>query len=264
MKTGGGTYAGLPGCGWIVPDWPAPAGIRAAISTRCIDGASLSPWDNFNLGDRCGDNPEHVAANRAALIDHLELPQAPHWLRQVHGNSVVHISAQITHEVPEADAAVTSDSAVVLAILTADCLPVLFASKDGVHIGVAHAGWRGLASGVLEATVAALGVSADQVIAWLGPAIAANSYEVSADVRDAFVATNAAAESAFIESRPGHWFCNLYTLATQRLQVCGVCEIHGGGFDTRSDERFYSYRRDPRTGRFASLIWRMSRHEPRA
>ena len=241
---------------WVVPDWPAPVGIRSAITTRNHPGASLPPWNNFNLGDRCGDDPNHVAANRAALIDHLELPQAPHWLRQVHGNEVVRVTAGSAQEVHEADAAVTSDAGVVLAILTADCLPVLFAGKGGARIGAAHAGWRGLAAGVLEATVAAMGDSPDQVIAWLGPAIGAKSYEIGAEVRDTFVTRDRNAEVAFTESRPGHWFCDLYALATQRLQACGVREIHGGGFDTRSDERFYSYRRDPSTGRFASLIWR--------
>ena len=258
MSSGGRADDKAFGLNWIVPDWPAPAGICAAVSTRELPGTSLPPWDNFNLGDRCGDDPNHVAANRAALTVHLELPQAPHWLRQVHGSNVVRVNAQSAHEAREADAAVTSDAGVVLVILTADCLPVLFASKDGSRVGAAHAGWRGLAAGVLEATVAAMGDSPDNIIAWLGPAIAASSYEVGAEVRDTFVATSAAAESAFVKSRSGHWFCDLYELATQRLYACGVLEIHGGGFDTRSDEGFYSYRRDPNTGRFASLIWRAS------
>lgn len=256
MSAGGRAGARSFGSDWIVPDWPAPAAIRATVSTRKLPGASAPPWDTFNLGDRCGDVPQHVAANRAALIDQLGLPQSPQWLRQIHGSDVVRVTAQSAHVVPEADAVVSSDAGVVLAILTADCLPVLFASKDGLQIGAAHAGWRGMAVGVLEATVAAMGVSADQIIAWLGPAIAAKSYEVGAEVRDTFVATCTDAESAFVESRPGYWFCDLFALATQRLSACGVREIHGGGFDTRSDERFYSYRRDPRTGRFASLIWR--------
>ncbi len=256
MSAGSGPDDSPFGTQWIVPTWPGSAGIRAAVSTRDIAGISLTPWNNFNLGDRCGDDPDHVAANRAALIDHLELPQAPHWLRQVHGNNVVRVSSQSSHDVPEADAAVTSDAGVVLAILTADCLPVLFASKDGARIGAAHAGWRGLVAGVLEATVKAMGVSPDQVIAWSGPAIGARSYEVGAEVRDAFVTHDRLDAAAFTESQPGHWFCDLYALATHRLNACGVREIHGGGFDTRGDERFYSYRRDPRTGRFASLIWR--------
>ena len=241
---------------WIKPDWPAPVGIRTAVTTRDYTGASLPPWDHFNLGDRCGDDANHVTANRAALIDRLELPQAPNWLRQVHGNQVVRPSAHSAHEIFEADAAVTGDADVVLAILTADCLPVLFASRDGERIGAAHAGWRGLAAGVLEATVAAMGDSPDQIIAWLGPAIGAKSYEIGAEVRDTFITHDRSAEVAFTESRPGHWFCDLYALATQRLHACGVREIYGGGLDTRNDERFYSYRREPRTGRFASLIWR--------
>ena len=127
------------GSNWVMPDWPVPIGIRTAVSTRNHPGESLPPWDHFNLGDRCGDDPSHVAANRAALIDRLELPQAPHWLLQVHGNQVVRLSAHSAHEIFEADAAVTGDAGVVLAILTADCLPVLFASKDGERIGAAHA-----------------------------------------------------------------------------------------------------------------------------
>ena len=255
MNAGGPVDATSFSSEWIVPDWPAPSSICAAISTRSIAGASLPPWGSFNLGDRCGDDPDHVAANRASLIDRLRLPQAPHWLRQVHGKTVVRVSSPFAHDTPEADAAVTRDDGVVLAILTADCLPVLFASKDGLHVGAAHAGWRGMAAGVLEATVAAMNVAPDQIIAWLGPAIGRSSYEVGTQVRDAFVAMNTTAESAFVESRPGHWLCDLYALATQRLHAIGVREMHGGGFDTRSDERFYSYRRSPQTGRFASLIW---------
>lgn len=257
MRASGGTDAEPLGPEWIAPDWPAPLGFRAAISTRGIAGPSLPPWDSFNLGDRCGDDPDHVAANRAALIDQLELPRAPHWLRQVHGKDVVRVSAKSTHDETQADAAVTADQGVVLAILTADCLPVLFATTDGAHIGAAHAGWRGLEAGVLEATVAAMGIGSDQIIAWLGPAIGPSSYEVGAEVRDAFVAHDHRATAAFTQSRPDHWFCDLYALATQRLDACGVREIHGGGFDTRIDERFYSYRREPDTGRFASLIWRI-------
>ena len=257
MKVGGGIDA-MSGPHWIVPDWPAPSGIRAGVSTRGIAGVSLPPWNTFNLGDRCGDDPDHVAANRAALFEKCGLPQAPHWLRQVHGNEVVRVSSQSAHDVPEADAAVTSDPGVVLAILTADCLPVFFSSEDGAHIGAAHAGWRGMAASVLEATVAAMGISPDQIVAWLGPAIGASSYEVGSEVRDAFVADDHRTKAAFTETRPGHWLCDLYALATQRLRICGVREIHGGDFDTRIDGRFYSYRRDPNTGRFASLIWRAS------
>lgn len=239
--------------GWIVPDWPAP--VSAAVSTRVVAGASQSPFDAFNLGTRCGDEPQHVAANRLALIDALGLPQSPRWLRQVHGTNVVRLSASPEPVEPEADAAVTSEPGVVLAILTADCLPVLFASRDGIHIGAAHAGWRGLAAGVLEATVTAMGVPTSEIIAWLGPAIAAESYEVGEEVRDTFVNHDSAAASAFQPTRPGHWFCDLSALASQRLRACGIEHIHGGGFNTFTDERFYSYRRDSKTGRFASLIW---------
>ena len=166
------------------------------------------------------------------------------------------MSSPFAHDIPEADAAVTSDDGVVLAILTADCLPVLFASRDGIHIGAAHAGWRGLAAGVLEATIKEMDIPPSEIITWLGPAIAANSYEVGEEVRETFLNHDTSAGTAFRRTRPGHWFCDLYALATQRLQACGVREIHGGGFDTLADERFYSYRRTPQTGRFASVIWR--------
>ncbi|MFZ2237180.1 MAG: peptidoglycan editing factor PgeF [Dokdonella sp.] len=239
--------------GWIVPDWPAP--VSAAVSTRLVDGASQPPFDSFNLGTRCGDDPDHVAANRLALIDALGLQQSPCWLRQVHGTTVVRLSSSPEPVEHEADAAVASEPGVVLAILTADCLPVLFASRDGIHIGAAHAGWRGLAAGVLEATVTAMDVPPSEIIAWLGPAIAADSYEVGEEVRDTFVAHDPRAEAAFTESRPGHWFCDLCALATQRLRAYGIEHIHGGGFDTFDDDCFYSYRRDLKTGRFASLIW---------
>jgi hypothetical protein len=155
----------------------------------------------------------------------------------------------------EADGAVTRANGRVLAVLTADCLPVLLCSADGSAIGVSHAGWRGLAAGVIEATVARLGAAPDSILAWLGPAIGPGSYEVGEEVRSAFLARNARAAAAFEESRAGHWFCDLYVLARQRLAGAGVGRVFGGGFDTLADPRFYSYRRDRETGRFASLIW---------
>jgi YfiH family protein len=234
--------------GWLRPDWPAPPGIRAAVSTRLVSGASLPPFEHFNLGGRCGDDPAAVVANRASLIERAGLPAEPFWLRQVHGITVAR-----TDEVePEADAAIGRPGE-VLAILTADCLPVLFCSEDGCRIGAAHAGWRGLAGGVLEATVAALGPG---LMAWLGPCIGAASYEVGEEVRAAFVDPNPAAARAFAPTRPGHWLCDLARLARLRLEAAGLRNVSGGGFDTFADARFYSYRRDAgRSGRFATLIW---------
>jgi len=235
---------------WIRPDWEAPVG--AAVSTRQGPGVSEGAYARFNLGLRSGDDVDAVRANRAALVTELGLPGEPLWLRQVHGTAVA--EGRPAAEEPEADAAVASGPGRVLAILTADCLPVLFASADGRTIGAAHAGWRGLAAGVLERTAERMG--ADGVQAWLGPAIGAASYEVGEDVRAAFVDGDAAAATAFVTTRPGHWLCDLYALARRRLAAAGVGRVSGGGFDTFTDERLYSYRRDgAKSGRFASLIW---------
>ena len=241
---------------WLVPDWPAPPNIHARITTRQTPGVSQPPRDSCNLGDRCGDDADAVARNRASLVGLLHLPTTPMWLRQVHGTKVVNADACASTDTPEADAAVARQSGVVLAVLTADCLPILFCTADGGAIAVAHAGWRGLASGVLEATVASLDVDPSQVLAWLGPAIGAASYEVGEEVRQAFVDHDARSAGAFLPTRPNHWLCDLSALARMRLGATGVARIGGGDFDTRSDPRFYSYRGDPQSGRFASLIWR--------
>ena len=238
---------------WIVPDWKAPAGVGAAVSTRRGPGVSEAPYDRLNLGLRSGDDLAAVEINRRALAEALELPAPPLWLRQVHGIAVIESTAAGDDE-PVADASVARGPGQVLAILTADCLPVLFVSADGQTIGAAHAGWRGLAAGVLENTVATM--AADGVQAWLGPAIGASSYEVGEEVRAAFVDGDPGAEQAFASTRPGHWHCDLYFLARRRLAAAGVLQVSGGGFDTLTDERLYSYRRDgANSGRFASLIW---------
>lgn len=244
---------------WLVPDWDAPARVRAVVTTRAMHGESLPPFDACNLGARSGDVPAAVAANRAALIPRLGLPSAPHWLRQVHGVDVFDADAPSLDSEPSADAATTHTAGVVLAVLTADCLPVVLCAEDGSAVGVAHAGWRGLAGGVIEATIAGLRVPASRLLAWLGPAIAAASYEVGDDVRAAFVAVDPRAADAFAPTRPGHWLCDLYALARQRLAAAGITRIHGGALDTFRDPRFYSYRRERETGRFATLIWIESR-----
>jgi YfiH family protein len=241
--------------GLVIPDWPVRPNIRAVVTTRNLPGASRPPFDRFNLGVRAGDDAAAVVANRKALGEMLELPEAPHWLRQVHGVGVHDADALLADVDPEADAAVTRQPGRVLAILTADCLPVFLASDDGTAVGIAHAGWRGLSAGVIEATIARLGVAPASLVAWLGPAIAAQSYEVGDEVRAAFVDADASDAAVFEPTRPGHWRCNLYALARSRLTRVGVTRIAGGGFDTFSDARFYSYRRDRETGRFASLIW---------
>lgn len=243
--------------GFIVPaEWPVPAGVHAAVTTRHSPGISQPPYDRCNLGAHCGDDPAHVAANRAGLIDVLGLPSAPVWLRQVHGVAVADGDAARAGDEPQADAAVARTRAVVLAVLTADCLPLLFCAADGSAIGVAHAGWRGLAAGVIEATLEHMRIPVSAISVWLGPAIAAASYEVGEEVRAAFTAGDAASSAAFVVTRPGHWRCDLTALARRRLLRAGVHSIHGGGFDTFHDPRFPSYRRAPRCGRFATLIWR--------
>lgn len=244
----------LPGL--LRPEWPAPLGVRSVMTTRSAPGRSQGAYARCNLGLRSGEAPETVMANRATLRDVLALPREPLWLRQIHGSVVVDADAIATGVEPTADAATARTAGRVLAVLAADCLPVLFAAADGSEVAAAHAGWRGLAAGVLEATIAALRTPPAGLQAWLGPCIGAVSYEVGAEVRAAFVDADAGAAAAFTPARPGHWDCDLSALAWRRLHQAGVTRIFGGGFDTRTDPRFYSYRRDGAgSGRFASLIW---------
>lgn len=244
----------------LAPDWPAPARIHGLVTLRHGAGRSAAPYDHFNLGSRCGDDPAAVAANRAELARIAGLPAPPAWLRQVHGTGVVEVRSPPAPGAgePEGDAAVTGTPGVVLAILTADCLPVLLCDRDGTRIGAAHAGWRGLAAGVLEATVAAMRVPATSLLAWLGPAAGPERYEVGPEVRDAFLAHEPTAAPAFTPTRPGHWHVDLYALAHQRLRAAGLPAdaIHGGGLCTIGDgDRFFSHRRDGRGGRLATLAW---------
>ena len=241
---------------WIFPDWPAARNVRAAVTTRDGPGVSAAPYARLNLGARSGDAADAVLANRGVLQPALGLPSAPRWLRQVHGSHVAELGPLVAVDEPQADAAVSHLPGTVLSILTADCLPVLFCADDGSEIGAAHAGWRGLAGGVLEATLTQMHSSHARVLAWLGPCIGAPSYEVGEEVRTAFVDVDAGAGACFVATRPGHWLCDLAALARRRLQMAGVEHIHGGGFDTFTDPRLYSYRREgARSGRFASLIW---------
>ncbi len=242
----------------IQADWPAPANVHAFSTTRDGPGVSLPPFDRFNLGARCGDDPVHVAANRAALIASAGLPSSPAWLRQVHGIRVVRVDRAPApgDGEPEADAAVTAVPGVVLAILTADCLPVLFCDRAGTEVGAAHAGWRGLAAGVLEATVAAMHSRPGELLAWIGPAAGPAHYEVGAEVRDAFVANDPGAGIAFVSTRPGHWLVDLPMLARRRLAAAGLHAVHGGTECTIADaSRHFSFRRDGGTGRLATLGW---------
>lgn len=244
---------------WIVPAWPAPAGVFAASMCR-TGGVSPPPWRSLNLGEHVGDHPARVAENRQRVAQALVLPAAPAWLEQVHGSEVLRLDDDELPAVRRADGAVTARTGRVLAVMTADCLPVLFCSANGQRIGIAHAGWRGLAQGVLEATVAALGPPVSALLAWIGPGIGAAAYEVGDEVRDACLAATPGAEECFAASRPGHWQCDLAGLARHRLAALGVGGIHGGEWCTFSNPaRFFSHRRDGAdqpTGRMATLIWR--------
>ena len=236
---------------WFTADWPAPAAVRTCVTTR-RGGVSQAPWDSCNLGTHVGDAPADVAANRAALV--AETGCTPAWLEQTH--SVLAVPADIS-TVINADASWTRTPGIACTVMTADCLPVLFCDEAGTVVAAAHAGWRGLLGGVLENTVAAMGVAPAKLMAWLGPAIGPTAFEVGAEVRQAFVEIDAAAASAFIPSvKTGHFLADIYHLARLRLEAGGVGQVHGGGFCTVTDsERFFSYRRDGQTGRFASLIW---------
>lgn len=239
---------------WIVPDWPAPPNVRALITTRA-GGASSGPFESFNLGLRAGDDETAVRENRARL--QRSLPQAPKWLAQVHAATVV--EADGLDHVPKADASVARAPGTVCAVMIADCMPVLLCDKDGTTVALAHAGWRGLAAGVVENTVGAMGIAASDVIAYLGPCIGPQAFEVGADVLDAFVAREPAAKTAFTPVREGKWLADLYALARRALERAGVTRVHGGGWCTYSNpRRFFSYRRDKTTGRMAALVWRES------
>ncbi len=243
----------------IRPDWPAPSGVRALATTR-RGGGSRAPWNRFNLGAHVGDDPQSVAANRALL--RRELPADPLWLTQLHGTRCV--DAALAAPGVEADASFTRQRGVVCAVLTADCLPVLLCDERATVVGVAHAGWRGLAGGVIEATVAAMGEPGMRLVAWLGPAIGPQAFEVGGEVRERFVACDPLAASAFAPAANGKWLCDIYQLARQRLHALGIRRIASTvPGDTAShnsctvmdEQRFFSYRRDGVTGRMASLIW---------
>ncbi|KAB7623803.1 peptidoglycan editing factor PgeF [Alkalilimnicola sp. S0819] len=236
----------------LLPDWPAPAGVRAAVSTR-VGGVSHAPYDSLNLGAHVGDEPRAVAENRRRLAQALDLPAPPRWLSQVHGVRVAAAHDAAPDEA--ADGAWTDRAGVVCAVLTADCLPVLLCDRAGTRVAAAHAGWRGLANGVLEAAVRTLGVPGEELLAWLGPAIAQPRFEVGGEVRDAFLVGQAQADRCFRPSEQGRWLADLYGLARLRLAAVGVRAVYGGGLCTFDDPRFYSYRGEGVTGRFGSLIW---------
>lgn len=238
---------------WLTPDWPAPPQVHAASTLRS-GGVSAPPFDTFNLALHVGDEPQAVQQNRARLRAALQLPSEPCWLDQVHGSTVVEAGAWVAP--PKADACIARDPNRVCVVMAADCLPVLFTTRSGDRVAAAHAGWRGLAGGVLDSTVSSLGVPGGELLAWLGPAIGPSAFEVGDDVRIAFTARDAAAETAFTPNASGRWQADLYRLARLELNRLGVRAIYGGGACAYRDEaQFFSYRRDARTGRMASLIW---------
>lgn len=244
----------------IVPDWPAPANVSAFFTTR-RGGASQGEFTSLNLGLHVSDEPRHVQENRARLL--AMLPSAPRWLNQVHGTNVFEICGgepgPSNDGAPQADAAMTCEVGKVCAVLVADCLPVLFCNDDGSCVAAAHAGWRGLAAGVLEQTAATMKSPPPRTMAWLGPAIGSSAFEVGQDVVDAFTSQSVDARKAFttIENKPGKYLADIFQLARQRLNAVGIERIYGGEFCTVSDPaRFFSYRRDGRTGRMAGVIWR--------
>ena len=258
----------------LLPDWPVPVGVRAAFTVRG-GGVSAGAYASLNLGRQVGDDPAAVAENHRRVAAALQLPAEPLWLSQQHGIAVAAADELAAQQLagggltgltgmadaasaapPRADAALTRRPGRVLAVLVADCLPVLLAQRDGGAVAVAHAGWRGLAAGVLEATVAALGVAGGELHAWLGPAIGPAHFEVGEEVRAAFCAHAAEARTAFIRNERGRWQCDLRQLARQRLNALGVCSIHGAPRCTYAEaDAFYSFRRDGATGRMAALIW---------
>ncbi len=235
---------------WLTPDWPAPASVRACVTTR-EGGVSEAPFDSLNLGDHVDDRPEAVAENRRRLTDHFSIK--PAWLQQVHGIAVALADPGL---VATADASWTATPGIACAAMTADCLPALFCNRAGTRVAAAHAGWRGLAAGVLEATLDTLDVPAEDVLVWLGPAIGPKAFEVGPEVREVFINQLPEAAEAFVPSdNAGKFMADIYMLARLRLAERGVTAVYGGGFCTVTDPRFFSYRRASRTGRFASLVW---------
>ncbi|MBK6617194.1 MAG: peptidoglycan editing factor PgeF [Nitrosomonas sp.] len=246
---------------WIVPEWPAPHNIKALFTTRKreSDHNPRSNYSGFNLGDHVGDNPDVVQRNRAQLCQYL--PQEPCWLAQVHKNRPIWVDT-VSNIKSEGDAAISRCSGVVCAILVADCLPVFLCDEAGSVVAIAHAGWRGLASGIIENTIREMRQysTSKQIIAWLGPAIGPQYFEVGEEVRSTFIQSDSQSVNAFTETdKRGKYYADIFQLARQRLAKTGVDKVFGGELCTFSDaDRFYSYRRDGQTGRMAALLWMTS------
>ena len=241
---------------FIKPDWPAPANVSAATTLR-LGGESTGVFDSWNLALHVGDNPDDVLANRARLYRELNLPHEPVWLNQVHKNNVVDAARVV--DVADADGSFTCQSGVVCVVMTADCLPILLTDQDGEHVAAIHAGWRGLANGVIEAALTKISANPGQMMAWLGPAISQAAFEVGEEVRALFLKQNPIYAQAFRNNIENNkkWNADLYGLARLRLEKSGVSAVYGGQWCTYNDaQRFYSYRRSGETGRMATLIWK--------
>lgn len=237
----------------LQPVWPAPSNVRALVTTR-QGGCSAAPFDSLNLADHVGDDPGSVARNRHLLETEYRLPDTPLWLNQVHGCTVV--TAHSVEPGCSADAVYSDKSRMVCAVLTADCLPLLITDRRGSEVCAVHAGWRGMAAGVIESAVHRFQTPAQELLVWLGPAIGPAAFEVGEEVRDIFLNHRRRAGRLFTPSRPGHWLADIYGLARMRLSDAGVGFVCGGDYCTMTqDELFFSYRRDGVTGRMAAMIW---------
>lgn len=238
---------------FIIPDWPAPDRIKALSTTR-QGGFSLPPYDGFNLGTHVGDEPKTVIKNRDYLVDVAQLPESPRWLNQIHGTRVIN-SNDWQLDI-DADAIFSQQNNHICTIMTADCLPLLLCNKQGDTVAAIHAGWRGLAAGIIEKTIAEFRCSPQDILVWLGPAIGPNQFEVGTDVYQNFTQHSAKASQAFQQTDAAHYLADIYLLARQRLTALGITAIFGGDLCTASDKQhFFSYRRDNITGRMASMIW---------
>lgn len=238
---------------FVTPDWPAPKNIHAYTTTRW-GGVSPSPYASMNLSVGSGDTKDNVQQNKKQLVQNFNLPSEPIWLNQVNGTQI--IDAAIAPQTPEADASYTGQKNTVCIILTADCLPVLICNRKGTHVAAVHAGWRGLAHGIIEKTLQQLNLPPNDVLAWLGPGISAENYIVGSEVKTIFEQNDSQAKTAFTSLPEDKWRCDLYKIARQRLFNCDVNQVVGGDFCTfRDSDNFYSHRRDKPTGRMASFIW---------
>lgn len=236
----------------LAADWPAPAHVLACATSR-RGGVSTGTYASLNLAAHVGDDPRNVAENRRRVAAALALPSEPHWLEQVHGTTILDLDAAAAGP---ADGAVTGRPGVVCAVMTADCLPVLMTDRQGTRVGAAHAGWRGLAAGVLPAAVAAMRRPASELLAWLGPAIGVEAYEVGDEVRAVFLANDPGARDAFVPNERGRWQADLYALARRSLAAAGIGAVHGGGACTFAQpDTYFSHRREAPCGRMASMIW---------